>query len=207
VVLLYGVSVAFAACAILISLGGSWVKGGAILGVTLVIVGLMRVGRYFDCLHFRGRNQARLFDPRTERLRRALPEVLTAAERAREEEDALTVLERVVGDAGCVAILVRWPGGVAYSFPPAASSLGKNPVRLAFPLGSERLARAEVEFIWQTEEGDPSVQSIILLQLVVDSVTTALERCRSALAPRLESEHPTTDAAPSAAMVPGSSRA
>jgi UDP-GlcNAc:undecaprenyl-phosphate/decaprenyl-phosphate GlcNAc-1-phosphate transferase len=207
VVLLYAVSVVFAACAIMVSFGGGWVKGGAMLGVTLVVVGLMRVGRYFDYLHNRGRSQARIYDGRTERLRRALPEVIASLSAGRSEDDVLRVLGRVTGDAGCAAVLVRTVAGVAHRFPLGVGDLDHAGSRLAFPLGPEHVARAEVEFVWQDDD-ETSVQATILLQIVSDEVANALKRCMSPLAALPEAEHPVSNSPPAAAaMLPSSSRA
>jgi UDP-GlcNAc:undecaprenyl-phosphate/decaprenyl-phosphate GlcNAc-1-phosphate transferase len=206
VMALYGVSVAFAACAILVSLGGDWVKSGAILAVTLVIVGLMRVGRYFDYLHLRGRNHARIYDPRTQRLLRGLPEVMASLAAARGEDQALAVLGRVAGDAGCASIVVRG-GGTELHFPEDSGPLSGTPITLSFPVGGERAARAGIEFLWAGDDGDASQQTVILLQVVVDGVAAALERCQSELSPRQVPELVASEPPPAGAIVSESSRA
>jgi UDP-GlcNAc:undecaprenyl-phosphate/decaprenyl-phosphate GlcNAc-1-phosphate transferase len=182
VMVLYGVSVALASCAILISLGGSWTKCSALLIATLVLVALTRRTGYFEYLHHRGRNEARIYDALSERLRRAMPELLSALHAAEVENEAFRVLRRTVGDAGCAAIEVVHGDAVVRRFPDGADSqLGA--VKRSFPLGPDRLARARVDFSWGPDDSGPTTQATILLQLVVDGVAASLGRCGSPLSP------------------------
>jgi UDP-GlcNAc:undecaprenyl-phosphate GlcNAc-1-phosphate transferase len=188
VVLLYAVSVAFAACAIMVSLGGDWVKGGALLAVIMVLVGLMRVGRYFEYLHRRSRNNALLYDARTQRLRRAVPELLASLAGAQSEEETVHALARIQGDADCILVELRSGAGTTVRFPTStADELGG--FRLSFPVGIERLARSAVDFVWP------------------DELAAALERCKSPLAPGVDSPIPVSEPAPAAVIVSSSSRA
>lgn len=209
VVLLYAVSCAFAAAAIMVSLGGNWVKGGGLLAVILVLVGLMRAGRYFEYLHFDTRSHERIYDGRTNRLRRALPEVLSALSGARSEAEALLVLARLVGDADCAVVELRSGSSAAHRFPLDASDAALKGPRRTFPVGSDRLARSELNFVWPEGEGAPSPQAAILLQIVADAMAAALERCASPFAPRVD-EEPALEPAPApahAAIISTSSRA
>ncbi len=204
VMLLYGVSVALAGCAILMSIGGSWVTGGALVLASFVLIGLMRVTGYFDYLHRRGRNEARIYDALTERLRRALPEVLATLRDARSEQDAFRMLRRTVGDAGCHAIEVHAAGEVVQRFAEAPASQ-PTLIRRSFPLGPDQLARAHVHFFWHVDEGDPSAQGSMLLQVLVDGVAAALDRSGSTLAPLLEPDPLPSEPPPvSVVAVPGS---
>jgi UDP-GlcNAc:undecaprenyl-phosphate GlcNAc-1-phosphate transferase len=205
VMLLYGVSVAFAACAIMVSLGGDWVKGGALLAVIAVLVGLMRVGRYFEYLHRRSRNVARIYDARTHRLRRALPEVLGVLGRASSEHEALQALARVGTDAACVLVELRSATGIGHRFPPEGGESVTAGHRFSYPIGSEHLARSVVDFVWRVDDGEASPQLAILLQVVVDEVAAALERCSSQLAPGAEPPPRVSDPPP--VIVSSSSRA
>lgn len=206
VVLLYGVSVTLAMCAVTMSLGESWVTGGALLIATLVLVGLMRVAGYFDYLHRSGRDYARIYDAMTERLRRAMPEVFDLLGRARSERDVLAVLRRVVGDAGCLSIDVRAAGHLVEKLSMAATGSDRPetpPLRRSYPVGPEGRARAHVEFVWVGDSGHPSAQATILLQLLVDKVALALDACSSELGPAPEA--PISEPEPVAATVIASS--
>ncbi len=182
VIVLYAVSVAFAACALLLSFGGNWVNGTAIVAAALVILGLMRVTGYFDYLNRRGRSEARIYDALTERLRRAIPDLLSGLQTADDEGDAFRLLRRTLGDAGCSAIELRSSGRVVYRLPETASVPAAT-VRRSYPVGPDGVARAEIEFVWHVDDGDPTLQACVLLQLVADGLARAFARCRSELAP------------------------
>jgi UDP-GlcNAc:undecaprenyl-phosphate GlcNAc-1-phosphate transferase len=206
VVLLYGVSVAFACCALLMSFGGSFVNGTALVVASLVILALMRMTGYFDYLTRRRRNEARIYDALSERLRRALPEVLSALRSSKEEAEAFRVLRRTVGDAGCSAIELRAEGRVVHRFPESASEQAGG-IRRSYPVGPDNVARAHVDFMWHADDGDPTVQASILLQLVADGLAHALDRCRSELAPaRVPDPLPTAEPAAAVVAISGTSR-
>jgi UDP-GlcNAc:undecaprenyl-phosphate GlcNAc-1-phosphate transferase len=206
VMVLYAASVALASCALLMSFGGNWVNGSALVIATLVILGLMRVTGYFDYLNRRGRADARIYDALTQRLRRALPEVLSAFRSSLEEGDALRVLRRIHGDAGCAAVELRAADKVVYRFPEAAND-HMGAIRRSYPVGPERAARAQVDFVWHADEGDPTVQACILLQLVADGLAHALDRCRSEFAPaRLPTPLPSEERAAAVIAISGTSR-
>jgi UDP-GlcNAc:undecaprenyl-phosphate GlcNAc-1-phosphate transferase len=206
VVVLYGVSIAFACCAVLMAFGGGWGNGGALLIATLILLGLMRQAGYFDYLHRRGRVEARIYDGLTERLRRALPEVFESLRVSEDERDVFRVVRRTIGDTGCSVIELRAQGATLHRFEESgAEAVGS--VRRAFPLGPDAIARAHVEFVWHVDDGEPSVQASILLQLVADAIAAALGRCDSPLSPAkppepVRSEHP----APAAVALPGNIR-
>src|SRR6478735_1339096 len=89
---LYGISCLFAAGAIAVSLGRSWHVGLALLSVSLVFVGFVRFLGYFEYLHFRKRQRARLRDPLTENLRRIIPGLIVTLSKTSNEDAALQVL-------------------------------------------------------------------------------------------------------------------
>jgi UDP-GlcNAc:undecaprenyl-phosphate GlcNAc-1-phosphate transferase len=182
VMVLYAASVALASCALLMSFGGNWINGTALVVASLVILGLMRMTGYFDYLNRRGRNDARIYDALTERLRRALPEVLSAFRSSHAENDVFRVLRRAVGDAGCVAVELRAEGKVIQRFPESAGDHFGG-IRRSYPVGPDGTARVQVDFVWRADEGDPTLQACILLQLVADGLAHALDGCRSELAP------------------------
>jgi UDP-GlcNAc:undecaprenyl-phosphate GlcNAc-1-phosphate transferase len=199
VMLLYGVCVVFTASAIAISLGRTWQTGIALLCVSLVLVALVRFVGYFEYLHALRRQKARMYDARTELLRRALPGMLRRLEEAEAEADVLEALDSgtraglfdrltVEGDAGAIRRLD--------SLAPYSSNRGM--VRATYPLGREGQAHNRIRFEWSGDEPDVSPQIAILLQLLVDAVVTALERLGSRLLPVRDAEQPEAAAASTA---------
>jgi UDP-GlcNAc:undecaprenyl-phosphate GlcNAc-1-phosphate transferase len=204
VMLLYGVSVAFAACAITVSLGRSVETGIALLAASVVMVLLVRFTGYFGDVLRAGRPGARTYDATTERLREALPPLLASLTAARTEREVLDALNRVGAACACEELEIC---GDVLRPRPALRAAAANGARLSYPLGADALARARVEFVWETLDQQPSSQAAILLQVVVDAAAVALRRCASPLAPESEVLVPSSAPRPSAAIVPTSSRA
>jgi len=206
VVLLYGVSVALAACALTISLGRSWVTGGALLAASVVLVGLVRFAGYFEYLNRAHRQAARIYDPTTQRLRLATPRILDALSAVDSAGAAIDVLREIGVVGECAAIEVRNRSGIVCRL---AGVTGEKHVasRVSYPVGPDATARAEVHFLWGHEYGQPSAHVGILLQLLVDSLSGALVRCSSELAPLPEGTRETSEPAQSAVVLPSSSRA
>ena len=200
VMLLYGVSVALAACALTISLGRSWVTGGALLAASVVLIGLVRFAGYFEYLHRANRQAARFYDPVTQRLRLATPRLLEAFGSARTATEALDLLREVAENGDCVGIEVRKQTTVVKRFdsvPPA----GPVSSHTTYPLGPDGRARATVHFFWESEQVIPSAHVGILLQLLVDALAAALVRSASELAP-LESMAPASAPGEDAVALP-----
>jgi len=204
VMLLYGVSVAFAACAITISLGRSWQTGAALLTASLVLVILVRFTGYFGDVLRAGRPGARAYDPTTERLRADLFPVVEALAEARSEREVLGVLQQVADICGCELLEVRTDTGLQRYGVGRAELMGS--ARVAYPLGPDDRARARVEFVWESIHQHPSPQVGILMQLLVDAAGNALTRCASPLAPEPEGV-PSSDRPAGVVIVPNSSRA
>jgi hypothetical protein len=123
-----------------------------------------------------------------------------------DERDVFRIVRRTLGDTGCSAIEFRAAGEVRHRFEASADE-PTGSIRRTFPLGPDVLARAHVEFVWHVDDGEPSVQASILLQLVADGLASALRRCESALSPGeapepVRSERP----APAAVALPGNIR-
>jgi UDP-GlcNAc:undecaprenyl-phosphate GlcNAc-1-phosphate transferase len=205
VVVLYGVSVALAACAITISLGRSWVTGGALLAASVVLIGLVRFAGYFEYLNRAHRQAARIYDPTTQRLRHAAPRMLEALRTVDSAGAALDIL-RDIGAAGeCAAVEVRTATGVVCRF---SGTTGETTVaaRVTYPVGPDAAARAQVHFLWGHEHAHPSPHVGILLQVLVDSFASALDRCSSELAPAAAGARESSEPAPGV-VLPSSSRA
>jgi UDP-GlcNAc:undecaprenyl-phosphate GlcNAc-1-phosphate transferase len=203
VMLLYGVSVMFAACAITISLGRSWQTGFALLAASFVMIILVRFTGYFGDVLRAGRPGARAYDATTERLREELPVLLAVFGDARSEREVLEVLHRV----GEVCCCDRLDVSGDMLVPRAATQPLAACARLSYPLGMDARARGRVEFGWESADQQPSAQAAILLQVVVDAAAFALGRLASPLAPESESPAPSSAPRVRPAIVPSSSRA
>jgi UDP-GlcNAc:undecaprenyl-phosphate GlcNAc-1-phosphate transferase len=184
VILLYGVSVAFAACAITISLGRSWQTGVALLAASVVLVVLVHFTGYFGDVLRAGRSGPRVYDSTTERLRSDMFGLLRALEEARSEREIMDVLRGVAAACSCEQLEVRSGSGVR------SLASGRNQVvgsaLASYPLGPDARARARVELVWESAEQRPSPSAAILVQILIDAAADALGRCSSSLAPAPE---------------------
>jgi len=184
VILLYGVCVVFTASAIAVSLGRTWQTGLALLSVSLVLVALVRFVGYFEYLHALKRQKARIYDARTNELRRAVPDLLRRLSEVDSEADVFDTLDQATRSHLFGRLTVEGDPGVERrldSMAPDAST--RAMVRATYPLGPEDQAHARIRFEWVGDEPDVSPQVAILLQLLVDGVTVALDRSGSRLAP------------------------
>jgi UDP-GlcNAc:undecaprenyl-phosphate GlcNAc-1-phosphate transferase len=183
VILLYGVSVTFAACAITVSLGRSWITGGALLAASVVLIGLVRFAGYFEYLHRHTRQVERLYDPAASRLREAVPELLSHLSGCRSERDVVSYLPAIADACGCGALELRAEHG-AVSSVGDSTRLGVTAASASFPVGPDAHALCHLQLVWEGEHELPSPQAAILLQLVVDAMARALLAAGSNLAPR-----------------------
>jgi UDP-GlcNAc:undecaprenyl-phosphate GlcNAc-1-phosphate transferase len=190
VIFLYGISSLLAAGAIAVSLGRSWHVGLALLSVSLVFVGFVRFLGYFEYLHFRKRQKARLRDPFTENLRRVIPKLIVTLSRASDEESALNVLSRLTTETpiSCVEIL---PLNDELRDAPAWNASESEPtkrdlVEMVFPIGRDSDAIASVRFRWGSDMDDPAPQVDVLLQILVDELSNTLLAFGSRLLPAHE---------------------
>jgi UDP-GlcNAc:undecaprenyl-phosphate GlcNAc-1-phosphate transferase len=181
VMLLYGVSVTFAACAITISLGRSWQTGVALLAASAVLVILVHFTGYFGDALRAGRSGPRTYDSTTERLRADLFGHLRALEAARSEREVMNVLRDVAAGCSCEQVEVRSGNGIR-SLASSRSELSGTAL-VSYPLGPDVRARARVEFVWESMEQRPSPSAAILVQVLIDAAAHALGRCSSSLAP------------------------
>jgi UDP-GlcNAc:undecaprenyl-phosphate GlcNAc-1-phosphate transferase len=203
VVVLYGVSIAFAACAIAVSVGRQWETGIALLSACTVVVVLLRYSGYSEYLH-RGRTRAPVYDATTERLRLAIPGVLRALESARSEQDLMGRLKGVMEPCGLVAVEVRSNDGAIQHLVGETATDVLPALRSSYPIGAK--PRAWIEFVWGSDCEALTQPAGILMQLVVDTVTNRLEACSSPLAPSPASIPPASFYQPSVTL-PSSGRA
>jgi UDP-GlcNAc:undecaprenyl-phosphate GlcNAc-1-phosphate transferase len=187
VMLLYGISSLFAAGAIAVSLGRSWHVGLALLSVSLVFMGFVRFLGYFEYLHFRKRQKARLRDPFTENLRRIVPSLIVSLSRAPNEEGALKVIERLVNETSisCAEVIGLEYGvrGAHCWRKPGTDHSNRDLVEMVFPIGRESSAIASLRFRWSSEAEDPAPHVDVLLQIVVDELFRVLTVFGSELLP------------------------
>ena len=186
---LYAVSVLFTVASIAISLGRSWQVGAALLGATVVMMGLVRSVGYFDYLHLRKRQKARLYDRHTERLRRVLPELPARVASTSTTAELWLVLSEAAAVAdlayfevlhavdGVEQVAHRWARDASYEN-------ARDLVSARFPLGRDDNAVATLKFGWRSESEDVSPQADVLLQVVTDVVESQLGRLGSELAAR-----------------------
>jgi UDP-GlcNAc:undecaprenyl-phosphate GlcNAc-1-phosphate transferase len=189
VLILYGVSVAFTAAAIAISLGRSWEVGAALLAATAVCFGFARSLGYFEYLHVRKRQKMRLYDRHTERLRRMLPKLFVDLRAARGETEVWTLLGKAMHQAEFGYFEVLRAGEPAqcahhWSSPDTSSQEQRGFVSAKFPVGRDDNARALLKFGWRADTEDVSPQNDILLQILVDAIETRLTAFDSPLAPQ-----------------------
>jgi hypothetical protein len=195
VIFLYGISSLLAAGAIAVSLGRSWHVGLALLSVSLVFIGFVRFLGYFEYLHFRKRQRARLRDPFTEKLRRVIPGLIISLSKTSSEDGALSLLERLTTETTilCVEVLAPSVAGIGARCWTAvgADSTRRDLVEMVFPIGPESTATSRVRFRWSSDMEDPAPQVDMLLQILVDELAGVLLEFGSNLVPspaRAESE-------------------
>ena len=178
VIFLYGISSLLAAGAIAVSLGRSWHVGLALLSVSLVFVGFVRFLGYFEYLHFRKRQRARLRDPFTENLRRVVPRLIVSLSKASNEDGALNVLERLTTETTMLCVEVLAPAEAERQArcwnAEGADCTRRDLAEMVFPIGSEATAIASVRFRFSCDMEDPSPQVDVLLQILVDELASAL---------------------------------
>ncbi|HYQ03669.1 MAG TPA: MraY family glycosyltransferase [Polyangiaceae bacterium] len=181
VVFLYGISSLLAAGAIAVSLGRSWHVGLALLSVSLVFVGFVRFLGYFEYLHFRKRQKARLRDPFTENLRRVIPGLIVSMSKTSTEDSAFAVLARLTTETSisCVELLAS-PKGRRWTAP-GADCAQRDLVEVVFPIGPESNAIASLRFRWSSDMEDPAPQVDVLLQILVDELSSVLLALGSSL--------------------------
>jgi UDP-GlcNAc:undecaprenyl-phosphate GlcNAc-1-phosphate transferase len=199
VLILYGVSLAFTAAAIGVYLGRSWQVGVALLSATAVLVGLVRFVGYYEYLVLVRRQRGRLRSTDTEALRRVVPRLPSMFEAATSEEGVFQVLQGMLAPAGLARVELFWMGEPVEVrvWEGARGQPVHELVSATFPIGDDRLARAELRFRWASATGEVTAPTEVLLQVVVDVASAALLRVRSEFAPQPQIERTERESAPS----------
>src|SRR5262249_1087261 len=99
VMIIYAVCGVFTAAAIAVSLARTWPVGVALLGATAAMIGLARFVGYFEYLHLRVRQKARLRSRDAELLRYAVPDLPRRLGDVRTEEAVFEELWRFAAQA------------------------------------------------------------------------------------------------------------
>ncbi len=194
VLILYGVSAAFTAAAVAVSFDRNWQTGLALVVASTVLITLVRWVGYFDYVHRKKRQQQRLHDVHTERLRRALPEVLRTLDGSRSLDEVWACLEGLGDRVGLTAIELLATGSRKPVWTWTGPESTRN-VSTSFPLGSDATARAEIKFSWQSDTAQVPSAIDILMQLVADALERGFLRTRTLHhAPLPDRERLTTEA-------------
>jgi UDP-GlcNAc:undecaprenyl-phosphate/decaprenyl-phosphate GlcNAc-1-phosphate transferase len=191
VMLLYGVSIAFAACAIALSLGRSWETGIALLSASIVVFTLLRFSGYSEYLYRIGRSNTVVYDETTERLRHAVPRLLGTLRTAATEDKVMATLRSGMASCGLAIIEIRSHDAVV-RLAEDESSVASSHVAFhsSYPIGPNGRARARIDFVWGSDCETLTTSARILLQILVDAVAQRFEACSSSLAPRPETVPP-----------------
>jgi len=189
VLILYGVSILFAAAAIAMSLGRNWEVGVAILIASVAMIGMVRFVGRFEYTLLRTRQKARIRSYHSEVLRRLLPGVRARFTATQNEAELLEALEQLGRDAKLDAIEVVAPGPktAEIRFVWTRDPSGQRPrdsVSARYPLHGA--PPFDVKFVWQSEFGEVSPQVDILLQIIADVLQSELRRVGSSLVPATE---------------------
>lgn len=205
VMIIYAVCGVFTVAAIGVSLERTWQVGAALLGASAALVGLVRFVGYFEYVHLRVRQKARIRSRDAELFRFAVPKLPQRFAEARTEDELLDELFAFATetDIGYVEVFDTQNGGErSVRRWTGADGAARDLVTSMFPLGHDGLARAAVRYGWRTDFGDVSPQSEILLQLASDALAENLSRLRSSLAPAVLGEEDSEPGATLAVPVP-----
>jgi UDP-GlcNAc:undecaprenyl-phosphate/decaprenyl-phosphate GlcNAc-1-phosphate transferase len=177
VLILYGISVVFTGAAIAVSIGRSWEVGGALLVLTVMLIGIVRFVGYFEYLFLRRRQKLRLHSRNTERLRKHLPALLQRLATCNDADAVTAALEGFAAQVELAGLdLHRGPGGAALAWSRRVDAQNRSTrdlVSASFPLPALHPG-AKVTFRWYSDDGDVSPQADILMQLVADAVEARL---------------------------------
>jgi UDP-GlcNAc:undecaprenyl-phosphate GlcNAc-1-phosphate transferase len=193
VLIIYAVTVVLSVASIAIAFGRMWQVGAAVLGVSAVLIGLVRFIGYFEYLSLVGRQKQRIRSRHVEWMRKVILLVPAKFSAARDEAELFAQVGWLAKEARLHWIELK-QGGVSKQHWPGADYQDmseRDVTRAAFPIWGEAL---EITFAWKSEFGDVPPQMDILLQLVVDQLEAHLVRVNSALVPQPlpEPEHAPT---------------
>lgn len=181
VLILYGATILLSVAATAAAFGKNWHVGVALVGAFATLFGIARFAGYFEVTMLRNQQRAHLLSAPTESLRKALPELILATDRATTSAEVWAALERVL-DGGWFAYAEHLPHGEAAAQWKWQSSerngrvegkLCETEFRLKpFPGAQEGTMR----FGCLSDESNLPPQIEVLLQIAVDAVERGLVR-------------------------------
>ncbi len=187
VLILYGVSVLFAASAIVLAIGRNWEIGAALLVMSAVALGLFRSIRGFEQLSASRRQRMRIHAPSTARFRQTVPGALSRIRAARDLDELQSEMESFAEASGLVFYSLRSgvqpaPTRFIWMREPVGHGAGNGGstradefvVRVTYQL--KRIGNDVLRFGWRSGYGDVSLQDEVLLQLVADAFEARLAR-------------------------------
>jgi len=169
VLTLYGASIAFMAVAIALALGRDWSVGVAMLFATVLVLGMVRFGRYFEALRLpKAPGSIRPYDPLTQRLRATIADLMPLATAA-DPVELRQELERVLRSAGFQRIEIRHEGDLVSEWSSTPSITSRVALSRSFDVGAGNgSGRTRVSFFWDGERATPTPQADVLLHVVAD---------------------------------------
>jgi UDP-GlcNAc:undecaprenyl-phosphate GlcNAc-1-phosphate transferase len=185
VLTLYGLSILFTAGAILISIGRNWQVGGALLLLSIAVIGVVRSMGNLHGAVGRWRRHERVRPACVDRLRRSVPPALAGIAAARRPDDIPELLAEL-GSAASLDLIeladsdAQQLPSFAWSAAEVSEAVAPSDATMAvYPLAAAG-GKASLRFAWTTEQPELPPEAEILLQLVVDAVEDCLGRTRVA---------------------------
>ena len=182
VLMLYGLSVLFTSGAILLAMGRNWQVGGALLLLSMAVIGVVRSMGNLQVALQRWQRRERVRPAAIERLRVTVPVALQRIAAARETAD----LKALIHDFGASARLLsvefessesdQLAGFIWSPAEDAGERDGGREVVVAWYAVPAAGARAKLRFAWLSDQGDVAPEIDILLQLVADACDARIKR-------------------------------
>jgi UDP-GlcNAc:undecaprenyl-phosphate GlcNAc-1-phosphate transferase len=184
VLLLYALSILFTTGAILISMGRRWQIGSALLVLSVAVVGVVRaLGNFQVSMRRFRRAGSRTRGAVVERLRVAIPVALERIAATREVSSMTECLQDLGKHSELLAVeLVDSELAELPSFSWTADFTGGRdgePVSALFPFAGAG-QKAQLRFVWTSDQGDVAPDIDILLQLVADACDARISRAAAA---------------------------
>lgn len=180
VLILYGLSVLFAAGAILIAMGRRWQVGTALLVLSVAVIGVVRALGNFHVALRRFRTVEHTHSPAVERLRVSVPIGLQRIAAARDVGGVGECLRDLREHAELLVIeVISSENAELPSRVWKAEGTATEAVSVSFPLPAAG-ASARLRFAWTSDQGELAPEAEILLQLIVDACEARLNRASAA---------------------------
>lgn len=164
VIVLYAVSSVLAAAAVAVAAGQNWEVGGALIVVTIVVVGFVRAARLFAGVRLRREPAPSRSELVESALARVVP-VLRKIGEAKDDDDALLVLADFMRRSDFICAHVKLPGAT-WSWGEATTARS----RVKVVVKASRTSDIEGSFEFVDEWASSRVHMEIILQILVDSL-------------------------------------